>query len=450
MDSSLTLQDKLVALTIALVTLIGVLGALVRVPLIYNIRNLLVRWRTTLLTSLAFTLVVGLLTVMLAFVNGMYRLTESSGRPDNLIILGQGTQDEVFSSLGFTDVDSVDTVVGIARDAENRPLVSKETYVVVNQPVAYPQPRGPRRRFLQVRGIQIPEISGQVHDVALSGEWFSEAGVRQITAGNNDQSTRIEAVLGEGIARTLGSDRSPEQLAKAKNPQRLDIGDEFTCGDRQWVVTGVMVSTGKAFDSEIWAKRELVGRMFGKETYTTMVLRGESRAEAARLVNYFGTEWGKASVQPMLETTYFNNLNGTNQQFLIAILIIAAIMSIGGVFGVMNTMFAAISQRIKDIGVMRLIGFGRGQILISFLLESMLLAVIGGAIGCLLGSLSDGWTANSIVGSGQGGGKSVVLRVTVDWAILMYGMLFSLIMGAIGGLLPALSAMRFKLLETLK
>jgi ABC-type antimicrobial peptide transport system permease subunit len=113
-------------------------------------------------------------------------------------------------------------------------------------------------------------------------------------------------------------------------------------------------------------------------------------------------------------------------------------------------MFAAISQRIKDIGVMRLIGFGRGQILISFLLESMLLAVIGGAIGCLLGSLSDGWTANSIVGSGQGGGKSVVLRVTVDWAILMYGMLFSLIMGAIGGLLPALSAMRFKLLETLK
>jgi putative ABC transport system permease protein len=216
------------------------------------------------------------------------------------------------------------------------------------------------------------------------------------------------------------------------------------------LVVGIMKSTGKSFDSEIWAKRELVGRLFGKDTYTTMVLRAESASEAKRLVTYFGTEWGKAAVQPQQETVYFSNLNGTNQQFLVAIIIIAVIMSIGGVFGVMNTMFAAISQRIKDIGVMRVIGFGRGQILISFLLESMLLAVVGGTAGCLLGSLCDGWTANSIVGSGQGGGKSIVLRVTVDWQILMYGMLFSLIMGVIGGLLPALSAMRLKLLDLLR
>ncbi len=450
MEPPLTIQDQLVAVTIGLVTLIGILAVIARVPLIYNVRNLMVRWRITLLTAMAFMMVVGLLVVMLAFVNGMYRLTESSGRPDNLIILGQGTQDEVFSSLGFTDVDSIETVAGIARDSENRPLVSKETYVIVNQPVVAPQKGRPRRRFLQMRGVQIPEISGEVHDVNLQGDWFSQAGVRQAAETDKDQSTLIEAVLGEGIARTLGSDRTPEQVANAKNRDRLDVGDEFTCGDRRWIVVGIMKSMGKSFDSEIWAKRELVGRMFGKETYTTMVVRGENRAEAARLVNYFGSEWGKASLQPMLETTYFNNLNGTNQQFLIAIIIVAVIMSIGGVFGVMNTMFAAISQRIKDIGVMRLLGFDRSQILISFLLESMLLAVVGGGIGCLLGSLSDGWTANSIVGSGQGGGKSVVLRVTVDWAIIMYGMLFSLIMGAIGGLLPALSAMRLKLLETLR
>ena len=84
-------------------------------------------------------------------------------------------------------------------------------------------------------------------------------------------------------------------------------------------------------------------------------------------------------------------------------------MAVGGVFGVMNTMFAAISQRIKDIGVLRILGFARWQILVSFFLESLVLALVGGLLGCALGSLADGWTATSIVCSGQGGGKSVVL-----------------------------------------
>ena len=158
----------------------------------------------------------------------------------------------------------------------------------------------------------------------------------------------------------------------------------------------------------------------------------------------------KGALQPMLETTYFNSLNGTNQQFLVAIIAVAIVMAVGGVFGVMNTMFAAISQRTKDIGVMRLIGFGRVQILGSFLLESLVIALLGGGLGCLIGSVADGWSANSIMGSGQGGGKSVVLELVVDWKIIAQGMLFSLVMGAVGGFIPAVSAMRLKLLETLR
>jgi ABC-type antimicrobial peptide transport system permease subunit len=143
-------------------------------------------------------------------------------------------------------------------------------------------------------------------------------------------------------------------------------------------------------------------------------------------------------------------LSNTNQQFLVAIIFVASVMAIGGMFGVMNTMFAAVSQRTKDIGVLRILGFARWQILSSFFLEALLLALIGGAIGCALGSLANGYAVTSILSSGMGGGKSVMLKLVVDARIVTTGMLFSLVMGALGGLMPALSAMRLKPLESVR
>jgi ABC-type antimicrobial peptide transport system permease subunit len=125
-------------------------------------------------------------------------------------------------------------------------------------------------------------------------------------------------------------------------------------------------------------------------------------------------------------------------------------MSVGGVFGVMNTMFAAVSQRIADLGVLRLLGFARWQILVSLLVESLVIAIVGGALGGAIGWMADGWTATSVVSSGQGGGKFVVLRLIVDADTLAKGMLVSVAMGFLGGLLPALSAMRLKPLESLR
>src|SRR5262249_32811086 len=116
----------------------------------------------------------------------------------------------------------------------------------------------------------------------------------------------------------------------------------------------------------------------------------------------------------------------------------------------MNTMFAAISARTRDIGVLRILGFARWQILMSFFLESLFIALIGGALGCALGYLCDGWEASSIVSSGSGGGKSVLLKLVVDANIVAAGMLFTLLMGGIGGLLPALSAMQLRPLEALR
>jgi len=144
-------------------------------------------------------------------------------------------------------------------------------------------------------------------------------------------------------------------------------------------------------------------------------------------------------------------LTGTNVQFLAAIVVITTIMAIGGVFGVMNTMYAAISQRAKDIGILRLLGYARWQVLVSFYLESVVLGLAGGLMGVALGSLVNGYTATSVLSTGQGGGgKTVILQLIVTAQTIGVGMLLTLIMGGLGGLLPSLAALRLKPLDSLR
>src|SRR5947209_4382108 len=163
----------------ALLTLLG------KVPVSYNLRNLQIRWRTTLVTALAFTLVIALLTVMLAFVNGMYKLTQGSGQPGNVIVLAQGSTDESFSSVPISAAGDIELLPGVQRDEQDRPIASRETYVVVNQPVQVRQPGRPKRRFTQVRGVEDAAMSGHVHGLSLhqGGEWISREGVRSTGSG---------------------------------------------------------------------------------------------------------------------------------------------------------------------------------------------------------------------------------------------------------------------------
>ncbi|HEY0982688.1 MULTISPECIES: ABC transporter permease [unclassified Schlesneria] len=471
-----------------------------KVPLSYNLMNLKTRWLTTLFMVGAFTLVIGIQIVLLAFVNGMYSMTESSGQPGNVLIMSEGSTDEAFSNLGFADATEIETQEGVARDEEGRSLVSRETYLGISQQITDAKTGQEKRRFLQVRGVDDPAMSAKVHGLKLmpGGDWFSEAGVREI---NDKGDTAIEAMLGAGIARELGNDRTEEMRQQAKNKDRLEAGDTFQIGDRVWYVTGIFASSGTVYDSEVWTRQSQVGPLFGKSNYTTFCVRAdpnyrkdqrqkliEDRKLAAQkaydeaaalyatdktapkpklkkvqeqyseaqwgaelLKEYFANEYKQATISPQVEQTYFANLSATNVQFLGMAMVVALIMSMGGLFGVMNTMFAAISQRTKDIGVLRLLGFRRWQILVSFLLESLVLALIGGAIGCAIGSLCDGFTANSIVTGGPGGGgKFVVLRLTVDPSTIAVGMLLALAMGFFGGLIPSVNAMRLSALKALR
>ena len=478
LDLFVTQEGRIVLLVCNLV-LLALLLAVGKVPLSYNLRNLTVRWWPTLLTARAFTLVGALLVGMLAFVNGMAQMTEGSGQPGNVVVFSDGANDEVFSNLSFSDdLTDLERQPGVVRDAEGKALCSREVYIVAGMEIPE-RPAGPeltglqrfghwlarfvgietsstgiaRRRFIQLRGIEDVLRSAAVHGLELQpgGKWFSESGVQTIPSSPSDSAKpdgaveseqAIQAVVGSGVARQLGIDQGKSQL---------EPGDVFTLGPRKMVVTGIIESDGTTYGSEIWAKRSIVGAMYGKEqAYSTIVLRTADADAAQKLAKHLSTDYKKAAVQAQTELEYFVKLSETNQQFLFASIFVAVVMAIGGVFGVMNTMFAAISQRTKDIGVLRILGYTRRQILVSFLLESLLISLLGGILGCALGSLTNGWTASSIVGGGGAGGKFVVLKLVVDANTLAIGMLFTLTMGELGGLVPALNAMRLKPLESLR
>jgi putative ABC transport system permease protein len=447
------MMSPILILLVIAAGLLVALWAVGKIPLSYNVRNLTIRWKTTALTALAFTAVIGLLVVMMAFVHGMRRLTDGTGQPGNVIVLADGATDEVISNLTIGDLSEIESLPAVVRQ-DGRPLASRETLMVVLQQTPDPAGGRPKRRFLQLRGIEDPRLTAGVHNIELlpGGRWFSEAGVQEATRDDKGTAAApmIQAVLGEGVAQELARGRSPSEVAAARNPRRLDVGDTFVLRDRTWIVVGILNSAGSTFNSEIWAKRSLAASLFGKNTYTTLVLRTKDADDANRLKEFLSKEYKNAAVNAKVETEYYEGLSDSTKQFSWAIGFLAIVMSVGGIFGVMNTMFAAISQRTQDIGVLRLLGYARWHILVSFLLESLAIALAGGLLGCLLGSLSDGWTATSIVSGSSGGGKSVFLKLAVSSDIIATGILLTLSMGLLGGLLPALSAMRMRALEALR
>ena len=426
-----------------------------RIPIGYNIRNLKVRYRTTFLTALAFVLVTGVLTGLMGFINGLKQLAEATGNPSNVIVLSQGSTEEGVSNLAFESMGDIAQQEGVER-RNDEPLCSRESYLVLSLPIAEPVPGSPTRRLLQVRGLFDPVASSQVHDFDLlpGGEWFSAAGVRPNADPN--RAPMVEVVLGQGIARQLAEDRSTVAKQNAKNPSQLEVGDTIPLDTRELIVTGIMKTEGTTFDSEVWAKQSVIGPLLGKSNYTTLVLRATDPEEAQKLEDFFmgkdkDFKYEKSQVNAFTETNYYKSQSQTSIQLLVGTILVATVMGFGGVMGVMNTMFAAISQRVKDIGMLRLLGFSRWRILVSFLTESLLIALLGGLVGCVLGYMCNGIQATSIMGSGAGpGGKAVVFRVVVDWGVLGIGLTLSMLMGFVGGLVPAMSAMRFKPLESLR
>jgi len=313
----------LYGLLAALLALVLILLFVGRVPVSYNVRNLVVRWWITTMMVLAFVLVVGLMTVMMAFVSGMDALTGNSGQPGNIVVFSSGANDEGFSNLALSDVSNLERTQGIAVDEAGQRLASKEVYVIVNQDIPVPKGSPSRRRFVQVRGLEDAPMSAKVHGLELlpGSQWFSEAGVEQTGDG---QQVLLQCVMGKGIAGELGLDRPGKQP--------LAVGEVFRMADREWKVVGLLNSTGSTYDSEVWAKRQIVGERFGKEaSYSSFVMRASDIKQAPQLAETLKKS-KEVALNAMTEESYFESLSDTSRTLLWAIRIVAGFMALGGNF----------------------------------------------------------------------------------------------------------------------
>ena len=247
---SLSLYGPLVA-GLAALALLAFLG---KVPINYSLRNLIVRWRTTLLTSLAFTLVIGLMIVMMAFVNGMSRLTEQSGQPGNVIVLSDGAIDELFSNFKYTETSDVDRQPAVQRDENGHPICSRETYLVAIQDTGTMKDNRPQRRLVQLRAIEDPEMAvSDSRPRIVSGREVVFRSRRANHSGKTEGNPEaIQAVLGEGIAREMGRDRG-QDIAEGGRPVRtgrphLDCGGHHEIGRFHiWLRSVGQVELGFAF-----------------------------------------------------------------------------------------------------------------------------------------------------------------------------------------------------------
>ncbi|HEY7427736.1 MAG TPA: FtsX-like permease family protein [Gemmataceae bacterium] len=380
------------------------------VPLSYNYRNLKVRWKTTLMTALGFTLVVAALVVMLAFVNGIRQVCATSGEPENVLLLSKGSHDEVLSAVTRHQIAAAEHSEGVMVDDSGFPLASRELFLVVH----HLDEKTGAYRFLQVRGV-LP-VAFQVHTRV------------RVSEGETFHPNQSEVLIGKVLQRDHG----------------LKVGDSLKIGRKSWKIAGVFVADGSAFESEVWGDLNELAGQFRREGYSSSVVLRAADEPAARALAAHIAASRNISLESQTEPQYYAKQAEQTRALQQATWMVAWFMGLGAIFGVMNTMFAAINHRLKDIAVMRLMGFKPRAILMSFLIEAVLIAALGGLLGLALGSAANGATRSISLGS-----RNIQFALRVDATIVTTVAIVTLILGILGGLLPAMNAMRVKVLEAL-
>ncbi len=383
------------------------------IPITYNVRNLLVRRTTTIMTALGVALTVAVMLGVGTLVEGLRTSLVAGGDPLHLIVMRQGSTAELVSIVSKEDFDVIKFSPGIAkRDGE--PMASHEVVSVVNLPM-----RGDAssEANISVRGLSPMGINLR-HDVELlEGRWFTPG--------------KREMVVGRGV--------------KGKRAG-TDIGDTIFYGRGDWEVVGVFSAGQSSFNSEIWVDANLAGADLGRgSSLSSVLVRAEDSAAAAALQNLVADDQ-RLGLEAERESEYYAKQMVSADPIRYLGMFVAVIMAIGSCFAAMNTMFAAVANRAHEIGVLRLLGFSRTSVLSSFVLESLLLSILGGLLGCVLVlplNGLEGRIGNFVTFSET----TFQFRLTLDYVV--GGLLFAATMGIMGGLLPAWLAARRQVLRSL-
>jgi putative ABC transport system permease protein len=383
------------------------------IPISYNIRNLIVRKTTTLMTAAGIAMTIAVLLAIMGLVSGLKSAFAATSDPLHVLVMRKGGNAELTSLLTQQQFQVIKSFPGIAVGADGQPMASLEVVTIINLPTkAHPEGENVTLRGLSVRGVQMRKLK------IASGRWFRPG--------------RREVVVGKSIA-----DRYPD----------TQIGMQLKFGKGSWNIVGIMDAGRSAVNSEVFGDANQVASDFNRsDTYSSALLQATDEVSAAALPKALEGD-RRLNVTVMSEKAYYDlqTVSAAPIQFLG--FFVCIIMAVGSCFAAMNTMYAAVARRAKEVGTLRVLGFTRGSILFSFFLESLLLSLIGGVIACLvvlpLNNVTTG-LGNFITFSET----SFNFRVGPD--IMVIGIVFALILGAVGGLLPARQAAKKEILTALR
>jgi ABC-type lipoprotein release transport system permease subunit len=386
-----------------------------KIPLIYNIRSMKARPVSTLLTALGIALVVAVFIGMLALANGFAAALVRTGSDQNVLVLRKGADSEMSSSLDRQAASILGSMPHVARGSDGRALVSAESYVVIAM--------GRIQDTSAMANVVVRGVSEQA--------WQVRSNV-SVTEGRRPALGKNEVCVGRKL---LG--RFPNTA----------IGQSMFFAGRPWDVVCHFAAGGSAFESEIWGENEQVMPALRGQQFQSVSFRLADPAafeEAKRAIEADK----RITVDVHKESAFYAQQSQLLGNILrILAILITGIMAVGAIFGAVNTMYAAVSSRMPEIGVLLTLGFRPRSVLASFLAESAIVAAIGGVIGCLIALPLNGIVTST---TNWATFSEIAFAFRITPALLLAGMIFAVVMGMLGGYFPARRASKVPVVQALR
>jgi ABC-type lipoprotein release transport system permease subunit len=387
------------------------------VPISYNLRNLFERKGTTLMTAVGIALTVGVLVTTIALSTGMAAVFASSGDPRQVLVMRESANAELSSTVKEESWQVIRTLAGISRGEDGQVLASPEVLTVVNLP-----------------SVENPDGGMNVTVRGMLPVGFKLRETAKLTVGRWNEPGKREIVAGSGIANRYPTAR---------------VGQKLRFGRGEWEVVGEFTDGESSSNSELWTDlNQLRGDFEQSGGCNVVLVRLDSEAQIPDFEKAVEGDQ-RVTLSVISQPEYFKSLkdnpNGQLLQFIG--FFVAVVMAVGAGFAATNTMYAAVSRRAREIATMRAIGFSRGAILLSFLLESIVLALIGAAIGILIALPINNLSAG--IGNWQTFSE-MAFKFKIDHRAILAGLVFATVIGALGGFLPAWSASRKNIVSTMR
>ena len=403
----LAIAALLLVLTVVFGILAGLLAPFIgTVPISYNFRSIRARWTSTIVAILGIAGTVGVFVAMLSLARGFKATLVASGSRDNALVMRAGSSSEMMGGITLESIKVLQDGPGIARDKSGSALLTQEVVGVM----PFPLISTGTDANVQVRGVSPNVLEIRKFVKIREGRMF-QPGLNELVVGSN----------------------------AVKTYRGLTLGNKVDFAGGHWQIVGIFDAGGSAFDSEVWCDATIFNQVLQRpanifQSATVHLASADSFQQFKDTI----TSDPRMNVDVWREVDYYAK-QSTTMTRLITVLggLVAAIMAIGAVFGALNTMYSAVAERGREIATMRAVGFTTWNVILSFLFEALVISFLGGILGCLVVLPLNGWTTNTM-NFQTFSNLAFAFKITFD--LLVMGVIFALVMGVLGGLLPAIRA----------